>query len=83
LLSVSLTLGRALDIDTMTHSSADLAMAAEQQQRITIAFLVVSWIFILLRIWTRTCIIRSFGWDDAVMLLAGVGFCHHCQVIIN
>ncbi|KAI4636764.1 hypothetical protein J4E93_010989 [Alternaria ventricosa] len=62
----------------MVHSSADLAMAAEQQQRITIAFLVVSWIFILLRIWTRTCIIRSFGWDDAVMLLAGLTFTLFC-----
>ncbi|KAH6857391.1 hypothetical protein BKA58DRAFT_299803, partial [Alternaria rosae] len=60
------------------HSSADLAMAAEQQQRVTIAFLAVSWIFILLRIWTRTCIIRSFGWDDAVMLLAGLTFTLFC-----
>lgn len=35
-------------------------------------FLALAWFFILLRIWTRTWIIASFGWDDAAMILACV-----------
>lgn len=57
----------------MVHGVDELARAGEQQERITIAFLALAWLFILLRIWTRTWIIASFGWDDASMILAGVG----------
>jgi hypothetical protein len=54
------------------HSATDLAHSTEQQKRITIAFLALSWFFVLLRIWTRTYVISNFGWDDSVMILAGV-----------
>lgn len=33
----------------------------------------VSFVLVLLRIWTRTRIIRSWGWDDASICLAMVG----------
>jgi hypothetical protein len=56
----------------MRHNATDLGHSTEQQERITIAFLALSWLFILLRIWTRTCVISNFGWDDTVMILAGV-----------
>jgi hypothetical protein len=56
----------------MMHSETDLAKSTEQQLRITIAFLALAWFFILLRVWTRTCIISSFGWDDSTMILASV-----------
>ena len=59
------------------HSTDDVASSSVQQERVTIAFLIVSWLFILLRIWTRTFVISSFGWDDSAMILAGVGFCIH------
>ncbi|KAF9695326.1 hypothetical protein EKO04_006395 [Ascochyta lentis] len=58
----------------MVHGFDELARAGEQQERITIAFLALAWFFIVLRIWTRTWIIASFGWDDAVMILAGMIF---------
>lgn len=45
--------------------------------RITVAFLILGWIFILLRVWTRTRVIANFGWDDSIMVLAGVGFSIH------
>jgi hypothetical protein len=54
------------------HSSTELAWSGEQQERITIAFVVLAWIFVLLRIWTRTWIISNFGWDDSTMILAAV-----------
>lgn len=56
----------------MVHGYDELARAGEQQEKITIAFLALAWFFITLRIWTRTWIIASFGWDDAVMILAGM-----------
>lgn len=56
----------------MVHGLDELARAGEQQERITIAFLALAWLFIFLRIWTRTWVIASFGWDDATMILAGV-----------
>ena len=56
----------------MVHGIDEVAQAGEQSERITVAFLALAWIFILLRIWTRTWVIASFGWDDATMILAGV-----------
>lgn len=40
--------------------------------RLVIAFLILAWIFILLRVYTRTVIISNFGWDDTAMVLVGV-----------
>ncbi|KAG9187229.1 hypothetical protein G6011_05100 [Alternaria panax] len=62
----------------MQHSTTDLAHSTEQQQRITIAFLALAWFFILLRIWTRTYVISNFGWDDSIMILAGMTFTIYC-----
>ena len=56
----------------MAHEYADLSRSEARQQRITIAFLVLAWFFIWLRIWTRTYVISNFGWDDSIMILAGV-----------
>jgi hypothetical protein len=56
----------------MVHGVDELAEAGVQQQRITIAFLALAWFFIVLRIWTRTWVITSFGWDDATMIISGV-----------
>ena len=57
---------------TMAHGFDELSQTGEQSERITIAFLALAWFFIILRVWTRTWIIASFGWDDATMILAGV-----------
>lgn len=56
----------------MVHGLDEVARAGEQSERITVAFLALAWVFILLRIWTRTYVIANFGWDDATMILAGV-----------
>ncbi|KAF1844233.1 uncharacterized protein K460DRAFT_317534 [Cucurbitaria berberidis CBS 394.84] len=63
----------------MAHDSIELAWSGKQQERITIAFLVLAWFFILLRIWTRSYIISSFGWDDTTMILAGMIFTVYCS----
>ena len=54
------------------HSEAEVTQWGILQQRLTIAFMTVTWFFILLRIWTRTYVISNFGWDDATMIFAGV-----------
>ena len=54
------------------HDNESISRRGEQQSNIAIAFLVCSWVFILLRIWTRTFVIANFGWDDSTMIFAGV-----------
>jgi hypothetical protein len=54
------------------HSYDSIEQSTEEQLKLTIAFMVLAWLFVLLRIWTRTYIISSFGWDDATMMLACV-----------
>ena len=41
---------------------------------ITIVFLTLAWLSVLARTWVRAFMVRNFGWEDAVMLLAVV--CH-------
>lgn len=60
-----------LDLN-MAHGIDEVARAGEQSERITTAFLALAWFFIILRTWTRTWVIASFGWDDATMILAAV-----------
>ncbi|KAI8932863.1 hypothetical protein NX059_010344 [Plenodomus lindquistii] len=64
------------------HSSTDLSRSGQLQERVTIAFLVLAWLFILLRVWTRTCIISNFGWDDSTMILAGILFTVYCAATL-
>jgi hypothetical protein len=54
------------------HTEDSIASRGETQAHVAIAFLALTWIFILLRIWTRTYLISNFGWDDSTTLLAGV-----------
>ena len=35
-------------------------------------FLLSVWVTLSLRLWVRTALIRSFGWDDAFLLFAAV-----------
>jgi hypothetical protein len=58
--------------DAAANSRATLIRA------ITIIFLVVAWLAVLARSYVRAVLIRNYGWDDAVMLLAVV--CHHVIV---
>jgi len=58
-------------------SPSEITAAHGRQQYIngvTIAFLILSWTAVSLRMYVRALMIKNFGWDDAVMLLAAVGF---------
>ncbi|KAH7407070.1 hypothetical protein DE146DRAFT_418454 [Phaeosphaeria sp. MPI-PUGE-AT-0046c] len=66
----------------MAHDNDSIARSEERQQRITIAFLVLAWFFISLRIWTRTYVISNFGWDDSMMILAGMIFTVYCAALL-
>lgn len=39
---------------------------------VTIAFLSIAWIAVSMRPYVRLFMIKNYGWDDAVMLLAAV-----------
>ncbi|EDU43380.1 conserved hypothetical protein [Pyrenophora tritici-repentis Pt-1C-BFP] len=65
------------------HSPTDVANSAILQNQITIAFLTIAWFSLLLRIWTRTCVISNFGWDDATMILACWVFMSECGYIMS
>jgi hypothetical protein len=48
---------------------------------VTITFLITAWMAVLARTWVRAVMIRNYGWDDAVMLLAVV--CCNLSLYIN
>ena len=50
---------------------------------VSIVFLVLSWITIALRLYVRSKMINSLGWDDATMLLGVVIFTLYCAVTIK
>ncbi|KAF2008983.1 hypothetical protein BU24DRAFT_402303 [Aaosphaeria arxii CBS 175.79] len=67
------------------HDNASILRTGEQQANIAIAFIVLAWVFIALRVWTRTYMIANFGWDDATMILAGwviVGQATYLQTVM-
>lgn len=52
--------------EAAAHSRATLITG------VTIAFLTTAWLAVLARTYVRAVMIRNYGWDDAVMLLAVV-----------
>ncbi|KAF2715623.1 hypothetical protein K504DRAFT_367257 [Pleomassaria siparia CBS 279.74] len=64
------------------HDSNSIVSRGETQANVAIAFLILAWIFILLRIWTRTIVISNFGWDDTTMIFAGILFTIYCVTMI-
>jgi hypothetical protein len=54
------------------HDKESIQRRGKVQGDVAISFLVVTWFFIALRVWTRTYVISNFGWDDSTMILAGV-----------
>ncbi|KAL5113711.1 hypothetical protein ACEQ8H_008416 [Pleosporales sp. CAS-2024a] len=62
----------------MVHGDESVARSGELAHRIAIAFLVLAWTLVLLRIWTRTFVISNFGWDDFTMILASMIFTVYC-----
>lgn len=45
---------------------------------IGLACLAVTWITLILRVWTRTVILPSLGWDDYTIFLTMVAFTVQC-----
>ncbi|OQO05962.1 hypothetical protein B0A48_10058 [Cryoendolithus antarcticus] len=46
---------------------------------VAIAFLGVAWLGVSLRTWMRAFMVKSYGWDDAVLLLAAASFTLYCS----
>lgn len=36
---------------------------------VAVAFLAITWTVVSLRVWVRGFMIKSFGWDDAIMIV--------------
>jgi hypothetical protein len=62
----------------LRDTSSDTIAGAHSRETlitaVTITFLVTAWLAVLARTWVRAIMIRNYGWDDAVMLLALVCF---------
>jgi hypothetical protein len=54
------------------HDGDSLATRGAVQANVAITFLVLAWCFVALRVWTRTCVIANFGWDDFTMVISTV-----------
>ncbi|KAK6434804.1 hypothetical protein LTR95_009006 [Oleoguttula sp. CCFEE 5521] len=46
---------------------------------VAVAFLAVAWLGVSLRTWVRAVMVKSYGWDDTVLLLAAVSFTLYCS----
>ena len=45
----------------------------DQIRRVTLAFLILTWITLLIRCWIRLRLLKAFRADDKVMIVAQVG----------
>lgn len=50
---------------------------------IGLVFLAITWITLILRVWTRAVIIPSLGWDDYTIFLTMVAFSVQCGYAIE
>ncbi|KAF2492430.1 hypothetical protein BU16DRAFT_114088 [Lophium mytilinum] len=67
----------------MPHTNQDVASRGLEERNVAISFLVATWIFVLLRIYVRGYMIRNFGWDDSIMILANLIFTGYCAAILH
>lgn len=63
-------------LDQIQADDSDSIVAGDGPTRmgITGALLALSLSVVMMRCWARQVILKAFGWDDAAMLLALVGF---------
>lgn len=55
----------------MAYFNAPESTTARIGVFVTVAiFLLSAWITMSLRLWVRIVMVRSFGWDDAILLVA-------------
>ncbi|THZ96173.1 hypothetical protein D6C83_09154, partial [Aureobasidium pullulans] len=47
-----------------------------------VAFLILVWTSISLRVYVRMFMIRAFGWDDAILLMSAVTFTSFCACLL-
>lgn len=50
---------------------------------VCILFLALSWITMVLRLYVRTKMLNSLGWDDATMLIGSIAFTVNCGILIR
>ncbi|KAF2194861.1 hypothetical protein K469DRAFT_726006 [Zopfia rhizophila CBS 207.26] len=55
------------------HEPPEIASLGKQQEKIAIAFLILAWSFVSLRIWTRTYVIANFVYCVAILFLDAHG----------
>lgn len=67
---------------TTFHPLSETTSKAPAELSVCIVFLVLTYISVGARCWVRLFMIRSFGWDDALMCISLVRFyfCYSSQV---
>ncbi|EME47215.1 hypothetical protein DOTSEDRAFT_166073, partial [Dothistroma septosporum NZE10] len=67
----------------MTYFNAPDSTTARNGVFATVAiFLLSAWTTMGLRLWVRILMVRSFGWDDALLLVAAIGFTGYCIIVV-
>ncbi|KAF2265167.1 hypothetical protein CC78DRAFT_207671 [Lojkania enalia] len=64
------------------HDADSLTRRGEHQANVAIAFLIVTWVFVALRVWTRAYVIANFGWDDGTIVMAAIVFSIYCATML-
>ncbi|KAK8245461.1 hypothetical protein HDK77DRAFT_253750 [Phyllosticta capitalensis] len=67
---------------TTFHPLSETTSKAPAELSVCIVFLVLTYISVGARCWVRLFMIRSFGWDDALMCISLVLFTVYCTSII-
>ncbi|KAF2806732.1 uncharacterized protein BDZ99DRAFT_465527 [Mytilinidion resinicola] len=66
----------------MSYTPEQLEARELLEKHVVMAFLVATWIFVILRIYVRGRLIRVFGWDDTWMILAQLMFTLYCAFFL-
>ena len=69
----------ASEIPTLSH----LGSVPQSLFSGTVAILTIAWFSVVLRVYVRSVMMRSFGWDDWTIMLAIAAFTVQCAYIIK
>jgi hypothetical protein len=74
---IKLIIKAVVELSSAICSGYPVASRSEEMQRTAIALLIVTSLFVILRLYSRFSVLRSLWWDDWVIIVAGVRIsCH-------
>lgn len=59
----------ARDDGMMNAGEGEVESRGPQMEAVACIFLAITWFFVILRVWVRGFMIKSWGWDDTTMIV--------------